>query len=139
MKSPVFPEPQDLGKRDWGREELLVLVPGRFSLKRLEIHAGKRGGLQFHHEKDEAAVLISGQLIIRVDHGDGHLREHTLLPGSVVHFPPGLVHQEEALTDCVLIEASTPHFNDRVRVERRYGLEAEGGLPSTTPDQVIEK
>lgn len=138
MSSLVFPEPQDLGRRDWGREELLVLVPGKFSLKRLEIRAGQKGGLQFHHKKDEAAVLISGQLIVRVDHGDGRLREHTLIPGSVVHFPPGLVHQEEAITDCVLIEASTPHFNDRVRVEPRYGIAVNGGLPSTTPDQIVE-
>ena len=56
-----------------------------------------------------------------------------------MHFYPGLVHQEEALTDCVLIEASTPHFNDRVRVEGKYGVESNGGLPSTTLQEIIER
>ena len=52
---------------------------------------------------------------------------------------PGLVHQEEALTNCTIIEASTPHFNDRVRVEQEYGLKKFGGLPSTLKKQVIFK
>jgi hypothetical protein len=55
-----------------------------------------------------------------------------------VHFSPGVVHQEEAITDCVLIEASTPHSNDRVRVEELYGLEFDGGLRSTALDEVVE-
>jgi len=50
---------------------------------------------------------------------------------SSFHFPPKTVHQEEALTDCLIIEASTPHFNDRVRVEKKYGLKLSKGLPST--------
>jgi hypothetical protein len=49
------------------------------------------------------------------------------------------VHQTEAITDVVYIEASTPHFNDRVRVEDKYGVESTGGLPSTTIDEVIER
>ena len=59
------------------------------------------------------------------------LREKVVETGSVVHFPPGLVHQEEAITDCEIIEASTPHFNDRVRVEELYGLGAPQGMPTT--------
>jgi len=55
------------------------------------------------------------------------------------HFPPGAVHQEEAITDCTIIEASTPHFNDRVRVEEKYGVNINGGLPSTTIDEVEER
>lgn len=55
------------------------------------------------------------------------------------HFPPGAVHQEEAVTDCVIIEASTPHFNDRVRVEESYGQIIDGGLQSTTIDEVEER
>jgi len=35
------------------------------------------------------------------------------------------------VTDCVFFEASTPHFNDRERMEAQYGLPDTGGLPST--------
>ena len=45
-----------------------------------------------------------------------------LKAGSIFHFPPGTIHQEEALSNCTIIEASTPHFNDRVRVEKNYGI-----------------
>jgi len=102
--------------------------------------AGTKGGLQYHQLKDEVQILISGKLLIRYDDtGSGSLKEKTIESGECVHFYPGLVHQEEALTDCVLIEASTPHFNDRVRVEEQYGVESNGGLPSTTLQEIIER
>jgi hypothetical protein len=56
--------------------------------------------------------------------------------GEVVHFPPGLVHQEEAITDCEIIEASSPHFNDRVRVEENYGFGSPKGLPTTLETEI---
>lgn len=134
-----FPKAEDLGPRDWGSETLLGLVSGKFMLKQLKISAGAKGGLQYHREKDEIAILLSGELIVRFDNGSGHLDVRHLQPGDVVHFPPGAVHQEEALTDCVILEASTPHFNDRVRVEDRYGLKAKGGLPTTLPEDIVER
>lgn len=131
-----FPQAEDMGPRDWGIETLLVLVPGEFSLKRLFVKAGSKGGLQYHHKKNECGYLVSGQMIIRFDDGDGSLTEKIINEGDSFHFPPGAVHQEEAVTDCVIIEASTPHFNDRVRMEGQYGMTINGGLPSTTIDDV---
>ena len=139
MEDVVFPKAEDLGPRVWGNETLLALVPKKYSVKRLEIKAGQKGGLQFHRLKDEVAVMISGQLIVRYDDGSGSIKERIVGPGDVVHFPPGLVHQEEAITDCVIIEASTPHFNDRVRMEETYGVETSGGLPSTAISDIIER
>ena len=138
MNPDVFPEPVDLGERIWGEEVLLAVVSGKYSLKRLLVRAGCKGGLQYHRLKDEVAVLISGQMIIRTDNGSGKLIERIVGPGDVVHFAPGVVHQEEAITDCVLIEASTPHFNDRVRVEEIYGSSETEGLPTTSFDDIVE-
>lgn len=135
-----FLTPEDVGPRPWGRETLLGLVPGLFSFKKLEIRAGNKGGVQYHHKKNECGYLLSGMLIIRFDTGDGKLQEKILNPGACFHFPPGAVHQEEALTDCVILEVSTPHFNDRVRVEKKYGLPiAPGGLPSTKRSEVVTR
>ena len=134
--SVEFPTPEDLGHRDWGSETLLALVPGKYSLKRLDIKAGHKGGLQYHHLKDECGYLVSGKLIIRYDSGDSELREKVVEAGAAYHFQPGVVHQTEAVTDCVILEASTPHFNDRVRVEAEYGLVDEGGLPSVPIEDV---
>ena len=130
----IFPESKSVGERPWGSEDLLALVSKQFSVKRLKVKAGSKGGLQFHRLKDEVAVLISGEMLIRYDLGDKVLRERIIKAGDVVHFPPGLVHQEEAITDCEIIEASSPHFNDRVRMEEFYGVPV--GLPSTDETQI---
>ena len=45
----------------------------------------------------------------------------------------------ESPSKCKIIEVSTPHFNDRVRVEKKYNLPSEGGLPSTRINEVILK
>lgn len=132
----IFPQPQSVGDRPWGTEDLLALVTKQFSVKRLLVKAGNKGGLQFHRLKDEVQIMISGKMIIRYDLGDKILREKIIEAGDVVHFPPGLVHQEEAITDCELFEASSPHFNDRVRVEESYGLGKPMGLPSTEEHEV---
>jgi mannose-6-phosphate isomerase-like protein (cupin superfamily) len=132
----IFPSPESVGKRPWGSEDLLALVSQKFSVKKLVVKAGNKGGLQFHRKKDEVAIIISGTMKIRYDTGDGILRERIVSSGDVVHFPPLLVHQEEAITDCMIIEASTPHFNDRVRVEEVYGLGSPTGLPTTNESDI---
>jgi mannose-6-phosphate isomerase-like protein (cupin superfamily) len=132
----VFPIATDLGPRTWGTETLLALVPGKYSVKRIEIAAGEKGGLQYHHLKDEVGVMIEGKMLIRIDDGTGNLIEREVGPGAVFRFTPKLAHQTEAITDVVYIEASTPHFNDRVRVDELFGEFDTGGLPSTTIDEV---
>jgi len=136
-KGPAqFLDQEDIGLREWGREIGLVLCP-HYTLKRIEMTKGARGGFQYHHLKDEAGVIIEGELLVRYDPGDGTIARRICYPGDVFRFPPGAVHQGEALTDVVYIETSTPHLNDRVHVEKDYGLPCEeGGLPSTKLEDV---
>jgi mannose-6-phosphate isomerase-like protein (cupin superfamily) len=136
MKKVIFPNSKIVGKRDWGQEYLLVLIPKILSLKKIFIKKGKKGGLQYHHKKNECGYLVNGKLLIRFDNGKKKLISKIIKKGECFHFPPGAVHQEEALTNCTIIEASTPHFNDRVRVEDNYGIRKVGGLPTTTKRQV---
>lgn len=138
-ESELFPEGQSLGERVWGEEISIYNCPSRYTFKVLKIKAGCKGGLQFHQKKDEVTYIVSGTLIIRYDLEDGEgLREKILGPGQWVRFPTGLVHQEEAVTDVIRIEASSPFLNDRVRVEEQYGQEFSEGLPSTTIEEIIE-
>jgi len=130
---------KNLGHRNWGKEILLGLVSKKFSLKKLFIKAGSKGGLQYHRKKDECGFLLSGKLLVRYDNGEGKLIEKTLIAGDCFHFPPYFVHQEEAITDCEIIEVSTPHFNDRVRVEKKYGLQENGGMRTTKKSEIITK
>ena len=131
-----FFEAEDLGHRDWGTETLIACIPNVCTGKILEIRAGCKGGLQKHRLKNESAYLVKGSLLVRYDDGSKTLKEKVLKPGDCVSIPPGAVHQEEALTDCTIFEVSTPHFNDRVRMEADYGLPVSGGLPTTELDDI---
>ena len=135
-KSVLFPNKRNLGHRNWGSETLLVLIPKILSLKILKMKKGSKGGLQYHHKKNECGYVISGKLKVKYDNGKGKLIEKMLKKGDSFHFPPGAIHQEEAITECEIIEASSPHFNDRVREEKLYGLKEAKGLKSTSKGQV---
>jgi uncharacterized RmlC-like cupin family protein len=78
-------------------------------------------------------------MILRHLNEKGKLVDRYLKPGDVFHFPPGVLHQEEAITNCRIIEASSPHFNDRVRMEEYFGLDKVDGLPTTSIDEIKEK
>lgn len=132
-----FPNAQDMGVRVWGKETLLVHSEKKFTMKKLFIKQGQKGGLQYHRLKDEAAFVLSGKIRLRFEAEDGVLEQKDFGPGDFFHFPPGSVHQEEALSDVVLLEVSTPHFNDRVRVEEEFGFSPGEGLPSTTLDEIV--
>jgi mannose-6-phosphate isomerase len=134
---PLFPDAESIGFREWGEENLLVLSSGNYTMKKLSIKAGQKGGLQFHRLKDEASYIISGEMILRYDDGSGCLVEKKVGAGDWFHFPAGCVHQEEAITAVERIEVSTPHFNDRVRVESQYGLFDDDGLPTTEESEII--
>ena len=130
--SAEFPKPERVGERDWGDELLLALAPKQWTLKLISMREGARGGLQYHRLKDEGGVMTSGEMLVRYDDGSGRLVERVLRVGDAFRFPPGAVHQAEALTHCSYVEVSSPHFNDRVHVENEYGIDGEdGGLPST--------
>jgi mannose-6-phosphate isomerase-like protein (cupin superfamily) len=126
-----FFTPKDVGPRDWGREILVAHSKGKYTGKILKMNAGTKGGFQKHRVKDETGHLVSGELLVRFDNGDGKISEHVMKAGESVYIPAGAVHQEEAITDCVIFETSTPVFDDRIRMEESYGLKIEGGLPTT--------
>jgi quercetin dioxygenase-like cupin family protein len=44
-------------------------------------------------------------------------------PGEAWHVAPGTVHRFRAVTDCLLVEVSTPELEDVVRLEDDYGRE----------------
>ena len=110
--SEVLPMPEDLGFRSWGKETLLAVSSKKIMLKKLEIKAGSKGGLQYHRKRVEAGYIVSGKLKIKIGYM-GNIQEKILQSGDHFIFNTGLVHQEEALEDTIIIECSTPWLNDR--------------------------
>ena len=136
-KSIIFPKSKSVGKRMWGKEILLALVSKKYSFKFLEIKKGKKGGLQYHRKKDECGYVLSGKLLIKYDLGNKKLKQKILKKGDIFHFPPKMIHQEKALTNCKIIEVSTPHFNDRVRVEKKFNIKKSKGLKTTKLKDIV--
>jgi quercetin dioxygenase-like cupin family protein len=107
--------------KPWGHE-LIWAHTDRYVGKILHIKAGESLSIQYHEVKDETVHLLSGNLLYRV-HIGGELRDVHLAVGDSFRLTPGTVHQMEAVTDCDVLEVSTPELDDVVRVKDRYGRE----------------
>lgn len=139
-REELFTRPESAGERIWGTEDLIYTCPGFYTFKILKINKGHKGGLQYHRKKDEVTYIVSGKLKVIFDLKDGSgLQESILNEGEWIRFPTGMVHQEEAITDVVRIEASSPYMNDRVRVEKEYGMGEPIGLPTTNIEEIEKK
>ena len=110
--------------KPWGHE-VIWAHSEHYVGKVLHIKAGQALSVQYHHQKDETIYLLSGEMIYRVgeDTSGAALQEVSLRAGDSFRNTPGTVHQMEAVTDCDVLEASTPHLDDVVRLSDRYGRE----------------
>jgi mannose-6-phosphate isomerase len=107
--------------KPWGHEVIWAHTE-RYVGKILHIDAGHALSVQYHERKDETVYLLSGELIYWVK-DDGELRDMKLGKGEAFRITPGTVHYMEAVTDCDVLEASTPELDDVVRLSDRYGRE----------------
>jgi len=107
--------------KPWGHETIWAQTD-RYVGKILHIKAGHALSVQYHNKKDETVHLLSGELIYRVKLGD-ELEDMHLTRGQSFRITPGTVHQMEAVTDCDILETSTPELDDVVRLQDRYGRE----------------
>jgi len=65
--------------------------------------------------------VLGGRMIFRYRDAQGALQDRVMGRGEAQQVPTGLVHQFEALEDSDVLEASTPHLGDVVRLQDRYG------------------
>ena len=107
-------------EKPWGYE-LLWASTDRYAGKILHINAGHLLSLQYHELKHESIYVLSGRMIFRYRDAAGALVDRVMGPGEAQQVPTGLVHQFEALEDSDVLEASTAHLGDVVRLQDRYG------------------
>jgi len=112
-------EPQRVEK-PWGHE-LWWAQTDAYAGKLLHVNVGHRLSLQLHREKDESSYVVSGRLLLTRGPCAESLHEEEIGPGFAWRVEPGTVHTIEALEDSVVLEVSTPHLDDVVRLEDRYG------------------
>ena len=101
--------------KPWGREIWWAETQAYLG-KILEVRAGHKLSLQYHREKLETLHFCRGE---------GRLtlagREFPIRPGLSVTIAPGVPHRIAADTDLLVLEASTAHPADVVRLDDVYG------------------
>lgn len=108
-------------EKPWGHE-IIWANTDQYVGKILHVKAGSALSVQYHKQKDETVYLLRGEMKYWVQFpGAGGLEDQRLTIGEAFRITPGTIHYIEAITDCDVLEASTPHLDDVVRLEDRYG------------------
>ena len=107
--------------KPWGYE-LIWAVTEIYVGKVLFVKAGESLSLQFHREKDESWLVQSGRARIELGPvGSDALAAEEVGAGAAFRYPPQTVHRITAVEDTTILEVSTPHLDDVVRLEDSYG------------------
>jgi mannose-6-phosphate isomerase len=111
--------------KPWGYE-LWWARTERYVGKILHVRRGESMSLQYHNMKDETILIQSGTLLFETRAASAAaapLERLELTAGDVFHITPGTVHRMTGISDCFIVEVSTPELEDVVRLEDRYGRE----------------
>jgi mannose-6-phosphate isomerase-like protein (cupin superfamily) len=118
-------KPEDLPVRvekPWGYE-IWYAWTDIYVGKIIHVNKGHKLSLQYHEKKDETSYLQSGRMnLIKGESADA-LTTTEIRPGHAWRNKPGEIHTIEALEDSDVLEVSTPHLDDVIRLQDAYGRE----------------
>jgi mannose-6-phosphate isomerase len=97
--------------------------------KLIHINAGARLSLQLHDRKEESWLLLTGRAAAVWEGSDGELMQSELMAGFGYTCSRGQKHRLVGLTDCDILEVSTPEIGTTWRLEDDYSR------PHETPAQ----
>lgn len=106
--------------KPWGYELHWVKEGMPYMGKVLHIDKGKRLSLQTHDQKQESWFLIKGQAKIVWDNKEGNLIETEMEQGKGYTCKVNQRHRLMGVTDCDIIEVSTPEMGVTYRLEDDY-------------------
>lgn len=115
-------------EKPWGYELHWVPEARPYMGKILHINAGTRISLQIHHQKQESWFLMGGQAKIIWENEKGELIETIMESGEGYSCEIGQKHRLAGITDCDIIEVSTPEMGTTDRLEDDYNR------PDETPE-----
>ncbi|OGH24199.1 MAG: hypothetical protein A3B47_04365 [Candidatus Levybacteria bacterium RIFCSPLOWO2_01_FULL_39_24] len=116
-------------EKPWGYELHWVPEDKPYMGKLLHINAEARLSLQYHDQKTESWFIVKGQGKVIWDNDKGELVETELKPGVGYTSQIGQRHRLCGITDCDIIEVSTPEMGTTWRLEDDYKR------PDETPQQ----
>lgn len=116
-------------EKPWGYE--LHFVPADFPYmgKLIHINRGARLSLQIHDEKIESWILIKGKAMAEREDSSEKMVKTELRHALGYSISLGQKHRLVAITDCDIIEVSTPEKGTTWRLEDDYSR------PDETPSQ----
>ena len=106
--------------KPWGYE-LIWAETADYVGKIPHIDEGEQLSLQYHEVKEETLYCQSGRMELQIGAQGEELRTVIMEPGDAQHIPTGTVHRMRAIESCDIFEVSTPHLDDVIRLEDRYG------------------
>lgn len=107
-------------EKPWGYELHWVEEDKPYLGKLIHINAGERLSLQKHDQKQESWLLISGQAEVIWDNEKGDLVKTELEKGKGYSCQINQRHRLAGVTDCDIIEVSTPEMGTTYRLEDDY-------------------
>lgn len=107
-------------EKPWGYEIHWAPENKPYMGKVLHITAGKRLCLQIHEQKQETWFLINGRAKVIWDNNKGELIETELEKDKGYSCMIGQRHRLAGITDCDIIEVSTPEIGTTYRLEDDY-------------------
>ncbi|MBI2613920.1 MAG: cupin [Candidatus Levybacteria bacterium] len=116
-------------EKPWGYELHWVAENLPYMGKIEHVNAGARLSLQIHDQKRESFFLMSGRGKIIWDNNKGELVETEMEKGKGYTCATGQRHRLVGITDCDIIEVSTPEMGTTYRLEDDYKR------PDETPQQ----
>jgi len=112
-------------EKPWGWEIHWTPDDKPYTGKILHIKEGARLSLQKHDKKLESWWLLSGRVMLIIDNNQGELEEIELRRGLGYSCQAGQRHRFIGITDCDIIEVSTPEIGITYRLEDDYKRENE--------------
>jgi len=116
-------------EKPWGWELHWTPAGLPYMGKILHFNAGARTSLQLHDAKRESWLLLRGRAKVAWENKDGVLVETELEPGRGYTCDEGQRHRLIGITDCEVLEVSTPEDGTTWRLDDDYAR------PHETPEQ----
>jgi mannose-6-phosphate isomerase len=116
-------------EKPWGHELHWVPEDAPYMGKLIHINAGAQLSLQVHDQKQESWFLVGGQAAVIWEDNTGEMTETTLEKGVGYSTKIGQKHRLKGLTDCDIVEVSTPEAGTTWRLEDDFER------PHETPQQ----
>lgn len=111
--------------KPWGYELIFTTEDLPYTGKLMHVTAGTRQSLQIHDSKVETYYLVSGKGGVLIEDANGEMERIVFEQGKGYTTHVGQKHRIFGITDCDILEFSTPEKGNTYRLEDDYARPTE--------------